>query len=75
MEQECCRKQAYLIMAHNQFEVLKVLIKQIDYIYHDIFIHIDQRVTGWDFKELTEIAEHSNVIILEDRKKNQLGNL
>lgn len=61
------RKHAFLIMAHNQFEVLKILIHQIDYVYHDIFIHIDKRASGFVANELIESAKHSRVVILNNR--------
>lgn len=36
-------KHAYLIMAHNQIEVLKTLLKLIDDVRNDIFLHIDKK--------------------------------
>ena len=36
-------KQAYLIMAHDDFELLKILLKLIDAKYNDIYLHIDAK--------------------------------
>lgn len=35
---------AYLIIAHNEFEVLKALIEAIDDVRNDIYIHVDKKV-------------------------------
>lgn len=37
-------KHAYLIIAHNEFELLKLLIDRIDDARNDIYIHIDQKL-------------------------------
>lgn len=56
-------KHAYLIIAHNEFNVLKELIKAIDYIDNDIYIHFDKKVT--DVPELT--TEYSSLFVIKDR--------
>lgn len=38
-------RHAYLIMAHNQLETLKILLEMIDDIRNDIFLHIDRKAT------------------------------
>lgn len=37
-------KHAYLIIAHNEFEVLKLLISKLDDERNDIYVHIDKKV-------------------------------
>ena len=37
-------KHAYLIIAHNEFEVLQALVKAIDDMRNDIYIHIDKKI-------------------------------
>lgn len=37
------KKHAYLIIAHNQFALLKELLKSIDDERNDIYIHIDKK--------------------------------
>ena len=36
-------KHAYLILAHNEFEVLRKLISALDDPRNDIFIHFDEK--------------------------------
>lgn len=54
-------KHAYLIMAHNQFYVLEVLLKLIDDERNDIFLHIDKKVSNFDFDYLRTIVKKSNL--------------
>ena len=44
-------KHAYLILAHNEFEVLNRLIESLDDVRNDIYIHFDAKV-----KELPTLA-------------------
>lgn len=37
-------KHAYLIIAHSQFDFLKLLLKNLDYELHDIYLMIDKKV-------------------------------
>lgn len=37
-------KHAYLIIAHNEFEVLKRLVSALDDVRNDIYVHIDKKV-------------------------------
>ena len=36
-------KSAFLIVAHGNFDMLKLLIKTLDYKNNDLFIHIDKK--------------------------------
>lgn len=38
-------KHAYLIIVHNEFEVLRKLLKTLDDVRNDIYIHFDKKVT------------------------------
>ena len=60
-------RQAYLIMAHNQFDLLKILIQTIDYELNDIYIHIDKRVKLFNEKEFKNIVTKSNLFFVEER--------
>lgn len=56
-------KHAYLILAHNEFDVLRFLLKAIDDPRNDIFIHFDKKV-----KQLPELkTEYSNLYLTNDR--------
>ena len=54
-------KHAYLIMAHDNFEQLKLLIKALDHPRTDLFIHIDPKANFSDFEDLKLNATHSYV--------------
>lgn len=56
-------KHAFLVLAHNEFGILKSLIQSLDYPLNDIFIHFDRKVHS-----LPEIqTRHSNIFVLDDR--------
>lgn len=52
---------AVMIIAHNQFELLKKLILALDDERNDIFIHIDAKVKDFDFKLFKSLPQHSKV--------------
>lgn len=52
---------AYLIIAHNQFELLNQLLRAIDYVENDIFIHIDQKAGNIDEQKIVEGITQSQV--------------
>lgn len=41
-------KHAYLIMAHNQFDFLELLLKDIDDYDNDIYLHVDKKSKNFD---------------------------
>ena len=56
-------KHAYLILAHNEFEVLKLLVSCLDDGRNDIFIHFDKKVAA-----LPDIrTERAGLSILQNR--------
>ena len=58
-------KHAFLIIAHNEPELLKILISMLDHQDCDIYLHIDKKV---DIKAFSGIeTQHSNLHIIEDR--------
>ncbi len=50
-------KHAYLIMAHNNWNILKLLLKSLDTEYNDFYLHIDSKVKSFDEKELREAVK------------------
>lgn len=54
-------RHAYLIMAHHQFDVLERLISQLDDERNDIYLHIDKKVSHFDFKKIRSLALKSSV--------------
>lgn len=62
-------KHAYLILAHNEFDVLSRLVQALDDKRNDIYIHIDKRV-----KELPQLtATKSKLVLLPNRIKTYWG--
>lgn len=59
-------KQAYLIMAHNNFKILEILIKLLDYEMHDIYIHIDKKTKNFDIEKLKSIPKFSKINIFQE---------
>ena len=53
-------KHAYLIIAHNQIELLKTLLKLIDDEDNDIYLHIDTKWTDFDEADVKEIKNEVN---------------
>lgn len=56
-------KHAYLIIAHNEFEILKLQVVALDDARNDIYIHFDAKCCELPLLECTE----SNLYILPDR--------
>ena len=54
-------KHAYLIMAHNQWEQLELLLKCLDDARNDIFLHIDRKAVGFPRKEIDMICKSSRL--------------
>lgn len=59
--------QAYLIAAHDQFDLLLKLLKAIDYEYNDIFIHIDIKSKEYDEEKIRNAVKKSNVFFIARR--------
>ena len=54
-------KHAYLIMAHNEFEILEKQLVLLDDYRNDIYIHIDKKVKNFDFDYYKNLVKNSNV--------------
>lgn len=59
-------KQAYLIIAHHEFELLEYLLLMLDHPANDIYIHIDKKVQNIP-KELYSLCKCSKVYFIEKR--------
>ena len=60
-------KHAYLIMAHNEPEILQRLIHLLDCPENDIFVHIDKKSDIRQFALNQDTCHHSKLHILQDR--------
>lgn len=56
-------RHAYLIIVHNEFEILKLLVDSLDDIRNDIYIHFDAKCSDLPFLKCTK----SNLYILPHR--------
>ena len=65
-------KFAYLIMAHHRFDVLKLLLKDLDDQRNDIYLHIDKKTKSVPFGELKRCVSSARLIFVK-RNKIQWG--
>lgn len=64
-------KQAFLIIAHNEFQILQLLVSALDDIGNDIYVHIDRKVD-----KLPELrTEKSGLFVLDKRIDVRWGNV
>lgn len=66
-------KHAYLIIAHNQFEILEKLILLLDDNRNDIYIHIDKKVTKFNNNYFLKLAKKSNIYFIQREDVNWGG--
>lgn len=60
-------KHAYLIIAHNQFELLKKLIMLLDDERNDIYLHVDKKMSNFDATKIVGVCKKSRLIVLPKR--------
>lgn len=58
-------RHAYLIMAHNDFEILEKSILLIDDDYNDIYIHIDKKVKKFNFEYFKKLPQKSKIYFVK----------
>ncbi|MBQ7740023.1 MAG: glycosyl transferase [Eubacterium sp.] len=58
---------AIMIIAHNQFELLEKLILALDDERNDIFVHIDAKVSDFDFEYFKTLTKFSEVFFTDER--------
>ena len=54
-------KHAYLIMAHNEFELLEKLLILLDDKRNDIYLHIDKKVKNFDFDRYSSLVKKAKL--------------
>ena len=67
------KKHAYLILAHNHFDLLERLMGLLDDERNDIFLHIDKKVTGFDFGYFTRVCSRARVFSVANRQDSAWG--
>ena len=55
------KKHAYMIIAHNEFELLEILVRLLDDPRNDIYIHIDAKVKNFDFAYFKQLVQKSKL--------------
>lgn len=58
------KKHAILIIAHNQFEILKKLITMLDDKRNDIYIHVDKKSKNFKKEEFDNICKYSSLMFI-----------
>lgn len=66
-------KHAYLIVAHSEPEILRVLVSLLDDVRNDIYIHIDKKSDIGIFKNVQ--TQYSKLIFLENRIDVRWGDI
>ena len=59
------KKHAYLIMAHTQPELLKILLKRLDDVRNDIYLHIDKKAADYPIDEVVSVLENASCTLTE----------
>lgn len=58
-------RHAYMIIAHNQFDLLERIIFCLDNPNNDIYIHIDEKVKTFDFDYFSHLTKYSKVVFTD----------
>ena len=66
-------KHAYLIMAHNEFEILGKLLELLDFEENDIYLHIDKNVKEFPETMMRERVKLSKLVLFPRRGVNWGG--
>lgn len=59
------QKHAYLIVAHNQWDLLKTLLGMLDDNRNDIYLHIDRKAKDVPFEEIVNSVHYSRIVIVD----------
>jgi len=59
------QRHAYLIMAHHQFDFLRELLLALDDVRNDIYLHIDQKVTDFDWQGFSHLLQYSSLFFTD----------
>ena len=67
------KRHAYLILAHNQYEILQTTLHLLDHKQNDFFIHIDKKSKENPTQELRNVLKESKVTFLDRMSVNWGG--
>ena len=68
-------RHAYLVMAHNEPEVLAILLSMLDDPRNDIYLHIDRRAVELRRQFDTWHPRHSRLFLLDDPEAVYWGDI
>lgn len=54
---------AFLIIAHNEFDILEKVIKLLDDNENHLYIHIDKKVKDFNFDKFSSITKKSKIFL------------
>lgn len=66
-------RHAYLIMGHNNFYNVEILLKLLDDERNSIFLHIDKKVKDFDKKYFEQVVKKADIHIYQEIKVNWGG--
>ena len=66
-------KHAYLVIAHNQQQLLKVLLKTLDHPNNDIYVHLDKKMGNISLDSFYDNVKSSKLYFLSDRLNVKWG--
>ena len=58
-------RHAYLIICHNNFKILQMLLSAIDDDRNDIYIHVDKKAVDVPFEDIRGAVCHSPLTFIE----------
>ena len=58
-------RHAFLIMAHNHFDFLKILLKRLDDPRNDIYLHVDRKAADFSAREFDSLLSYSQLYFTE----------
>ena len=61
------QKHAYMIIAHNEFDLLETLVRLLDDPRNDLYIHIDAKVQDFDFDRFRGLVRYSGLYFTPQR--------
>lgn len=59
------KKHAYLIIAHNEFDILEKLIMLLDDERNDLYLHIDKKVQNFPFQKFKNLTKKSSLFFVK----------
>ena len=67
------KKHAYLIMAHQQFEILKTFLQLMDHERNDFYIHVDIKTKDVPYNEIEKSVKKSKIVWIKRMSVNWGG--